>query len=121
MHRKLDVPLALVRETGTFNVLLEFLEYDRSIVLGDLGDTAGAQASYRRYITLYSGDIGNTSALCVSKVPRMECCAVTSDWLQAYSMRREKAPVEILAERDHRLICLLAADISHHDDPEIAT
>jgi len=50
VHRKLDVPLALVRETGTFNVLLEFLEYDRSIVLGDLGDTAGAQASYRRYI-----------------------------------------------------------------------
>src|SRR5216683_3920248 len=42
------------------------------------------------------------------------------DWLQAHSMHREEAPVEILSERDHRLICLLATDISHHDDPEIA-
>ena len=43
---ELDVALGLARETGTFNVLLEFLEYDRSIVLGALGDTAGSRASY---------------------------------------------------------------------------
>jgi len=49
---ELDVALDLARETGTFNVLLEFLEYDRSIVLAALGDTAGAQASYRRYLRL---------------------------------------------------------------------
>lgn len=59
LHREalheLDVALRLSRETGTFNVLLEFLEYDRSIVLGALGDTAGASASYRRYVRLVNG------------------------------------------------------------------
>jgi AraC-like DNA-binding protein len=49
---ELDVALALARATGTSNVLLEFLEYDRSIVLAALGDTTGAQASYRRYLRL---------------------------------------------------------------------
>ena len=49
---ELDVALDLARETGTANVLLEFLEYDRSIVLAALGDTSGAQASYRRYLRL---------------------------------------------------------------------
>ena len=49
---ELDVALGLARETGTFNVLLEFLEYDRSIVLDALGDTAAARASYRRYLQL---------------------------------------------------------------------
>ena len=49
---ELDVALKLARETGTFNVLLEFLEYDRSIVLAALGDTTEAQASYRRYLRL---------------------------------------------------------------------
>jgi AraC-like DNA-binding protein len=49
---ELDVALDLVRATGTFNVLLEFLEYDRSIVLDALGDTAAARASYRRYLQL---------------------------------------------------------------------
>ncbi len=52
---ELDVALGLARETGTFNVLLEFLEYDRSIVLGALGDTAGSRASYRRYLRLVKG------------------------------------------------------------------
>ena len=42
----------MARETGTFNVLLEFLEYDRSVVLDALGDVAAARASYRRYLTL---------------------------------------------------------------------
>ncbi len=49
---ELDVALQLVRDTGTFNVLLEFLEYDRSIVLDALGDTTAARASYRRYLQL---------------------------------------------------------------------
>jgi AraC-like DNA-binding protein len=49
---ELDVAFDLARETGTFNVLLEFLEYDRSIVLGALGDTTAARASYRRYLHL---------------------------------------------------------------------
>jgi AraC-like DNA-binding protein len=51
---ELDAALALARATGTFNVLLEFLEYDRSIVLDALGDTSGARASYRRYLQLVS-------------------------------------------------------------------
>ena len=49
---ELDVAFNLARETGTANVLLEFLEYDRSIVLAALGDMTGAQASYRRYLRL---------------------------------------------------------------------
>jgi AraC-like DNA-binding protein len=49
---ELDVALALARETWTSNVLLEFLHYDRSVVLYALGDTAGAGASYRRYVQL---------------------------------------------------------------------
>jgi hypothetical protein len=51
---ELDAALTLARATGTFNVLLEFLEYDRSIVLDALGDTSGARASYRRYLQLVS-------------------------------------------------------------------
>jgi AraC-like DNA-binding protein len=51
---ELDVARQLVRVTGTFNVLLEFLEYDRSIVLDALGDAAAARASYRRYLQLVS-------------------------------------------------------------------
>ena len=49
---ELDVALGLARETGTFNVLLEFLHYDRSVVLDALGDGAGARASYRRYLRM---------------------------------------------------------------------
>ena len=47
---ELDVALDLARETGTFNVMLEFLHCDRSVVLGALGDIAGARAAYRRYL-----------------------------------------------------------------------
>lgn len=49
---ELEVALKLARDTGTFNVLLEFLEYDRSIVLDALGDIAAARTSYRRYLQL---------------------------------------------------------------------
>lgn len=51
---ELDAALALSRTTGTFNVLLEFLYYDRSVVLDALGEVAGARASYRRYLRLAS-------------------------------------------------------------------
>ena len=50
--RELDVALDLVRQTGAFNVLLEFLHYDRSVVLYALGDVPEARASYRRYLRL---------------------------------------------------------------------
>jgi AraC-like DNA-binding protein len=57
---ELDVALQLARDTGTCNVLLEFLEYDRSIVLSALGDVAAARASYRRYLQLVgAGDRSN--------------------------------------------------------------
>jgi AraC-like DNA-binding protein len=46
---ELDVALELARETSTFNVLLEFIHYDRSVVFDALGDAAAARASYRRY------------------------------------------------------------------------
>lgn len=49
---ELDAALALARSTGTSNVMLEYLEYDRSIVQDALGDAAGARASYRRYLQL---------------------------------------------------------------------
>ena len=49
---ELDVALELARRTGTFNVLLEFLHYDRSVVLDALGRTAEAHASYRQYSRL---------------------------------------------------------------------
>lgn len=49
---ELDVALGMARDIGTSNVLLEFLEYDRSIVLGALGENAAARASYRRYVQL---------------------------------------------------------------------
>ena len=51
----------IVRETGTFNVLLEFLEYDRSIVLDALGETTAARASYRRYLQLVGALSTNAS------------------------------------------------------------
>jgi AraC-like DNA-binding protein len=59
---ELDAALALARDTGTANVLLEFLEYDRSIVLGALGDQPAARASYRRYLRLVRGGAGNPDA-----------------------------------------------------------
>jgi AraC-like DNA-binding protein/tetratricopeptide (TPR) repeat protein len=60
---ELDVALDLARQTGTFNVLLEFIHYDRSVVLDALGDSAGARTSYRRYLRLASGgDTGRQNA-----------------------------------------------------------
>jgi AraC-like DNA-binding protein len=61
---ELDVALHLARDTGTGNVLLEFLEYDRSIVLDALGDVGASRASYRRYLQLVGA--GNSRAATVS-------------------------------------------------------
>jgi AraC-like DNA-binding protein len=52
---ELDVALEMARTTGVANVLMEFLEYDRSIVLDALGDASAARASYRRYAQLVKG------------------------------------------------------------------
>ena len=49
---ELDVALDLARDTSTFNVLLEFIHYDRSVVLDALGDSAAARTAYRRYLRL---------------------------------------------------------------------
>ena len=51
---ELDVSLELARETSTFNVMLEFIHYDRSVVLDALGDRAAARAAYRHYLRLAS-------------------------------------------------------------------
>jgi transcriptional regulator GlxA family with amidase domain len=52
-------------------VLLEFLHYDRSVVLDALGDKAGAHASYRRYRRLVeAGNRGAASSLGVGAAPR---------------------------------------------------
>lgn len=67
LHREalheLDAALDLVRETGAFNVLLEFLHYDRSVVLDALGDQAGSRTSYRRYMRLVRSGNGSVPAL----------------------------------------------------------
>ena len=56
LHREalheLDVALVMARETGTFNVLLEFLHYDRSVVLDALGEAESARDSYRAYLRM---------------------------------------------------------------------
>ncbi len=66
MHREalheLDAALGLVRETGSFNVLLEFLHYDRSVVLDALGDGARSRASYLRYVRLVRSANGEAPA-----------------------------------------------------------
>jgi len=70
---ELDVALDLVRETGTFNVLLEFLEYDRSIVQDALGDTTAARGSYRRYLQLVGAsnrNAGGTQNGLLSATPK---------------------------------------------------
>jgi hypothetical protein len=65
---ELDAAFALIRDTGTANVLLEFLHYDRSIVLYALGDVAGAKASYRRYLQLVGSD-GNATGAAAGEIP----------------------------------------------------
>lgn len=70
---ELDVALSLARETGTFNVLLEFLEYDRSIVLAALGDGTGARASYRRYLRLVGAWNRSARASSAGDLPATTC------------------------------------------------
>ena len=100
--RELDAALSLARTTGTFNVLLEFLEYDRSIVLDALGDGAGAQTSYRRYLRLVAGHCGEPMAA-RGRLPK----GVSRRPLEPYFMKRadryvvdcvlEPLPIERLA------------------------
>jgi AraC-like DNA-binding protein len=71
--QELDSAFKLARETGTFNVLLEFLEYDRSIVLEALGDTTGARASYRRYLRLVGAWNRNAQGSAAAGMPPAIC------------------------------------------------
>jgi len=80
---ELDVALRLARDTGTFNVLLEFLEYDRSIVLHALGDTAAASASYRRYLSILSA-----SNRTIQKASEMDTGATPKRPLEPYILKR---------------------------------
>lgn len=66
---ELDVAFTLAREAGISNVLLEFLEYDRSIVLAALGDMSGARASYRRYLRLSGAWNRNAQASAAGDMP----------------------------------------------------
>jgi transcriptional regulator GlxA family with amidase domain len=66
--QELDAAMQIVRDTRTANVLLEFLEYDRSLVLDALGQTVAARAGYRRYLALVgasdrslAGDVGQAA------------------------------------------------------------
>jgi AraC-like DNA-binding protein len=67
---ELDVALDLARDTSTFNVLLEFLHYDRSIVLDALGDSAAAGVAYRRYLRMAGPSNGAPAAAGVAAVPK---------------------------------------------------
>jgi AraC-like DNA-binding protein len=78
---ELDAALRLTRSTGTFNVLLEFLHYDRSVVLDALGDIAGAKSSYRRYLRL----VGGRSA---GQAPQAAASAVTKRPLEPFFLKR---------------------------------
>ena len=66
---ELEAAFNIARETGTFNVLLEFLEYDRSIVLSALGYANEAKASYRRYVRLVRVWNRNVEAALLSDLP----------------------------------------------------
>ncbi len=69
---ELDTALRLARRTGTHNVLLEFLHYDRSVVLDGRGDTAGSRASYRRYLRLNGSRAAATATTNASPKPPLE-------------------------------------------------
>ena len=80
---ELDVALTLARTTGTSNVLLEFLYYDRSVVLYALGDPAGAGASYRRYVQLVGAPAHNAQG-----VPSEIGAATIKRPLEPYFLKR---------------------------------
>ena len=85
---ELDVAIDLARDTSTFNVLLEFIHYDRSVVLDALGDSAAARAAYRRYLRL-AGPWNGAAAQSVSAFPQ-----------------RHRSPVEPFSSR--ATVCLRA-------------
>lgn len=86
---ELDVALALARETGTSNVLLEFLHYDRSVVLYSLGDTAGAGVSYRRYAQLVGAHISSPPV-----VPNGIGAAMPQRPLEPYFLKRADRSIQ---------------------------
>jgi AraC-like DNA-binding protein/DNA-binding transcriptional ArsR family regulator len=69
---ELDAALLLARKTGTHNVLLEFLHYDRSVVLDALGDTNAARASYRRYLRLNGAEPARAALPAAAARPPLE-------------------------------------------------
>lgn len=98
---ELDAALSLVRATGTFNVLLEFLEYDRSIVLDALGDAAGARSSYRRYLQL----IGTSTPDAARSRPE----PIARRPLEPYYLKRAD---RLIQEHLHETITM--ADLARH-------
>jgi AraC-like DNA-binding protein len=70
---ELDVALELARDTSTFNVLLEFIHYDRSVVLDALGQSAAAHTAYRRYLRLagpWSGPAAPSTGSVTAATPK---------------------------------------------------
>ena len=101
---ELDVALALARETWTSNVLLEFLHYDRSVVLYALGDTAGARTSYRRYVQL----VGKPHESARSVPPGVEA-ALAKRPLEPYFLKRADQYI-----REHAADAISVAALAAH-------
>lgn len=92
---ELDVALEQARETRTANVLLEFLEYDRSVVLDALGEGAAARAGYRRYVALVGSDARRTEGR--SGVPEV---SPSRQPLEPYFLKRaDRFLLEHIGER----------------------
>ena len=102
--QELDAALALARATGTLNVLLEFLEYDRSIVLDALGDASGARAGYRRYLQLVSAWNRNVPAVPAGTKP-----ATPKRPLEPYFLKRADRYAH-----EHVGVSFTVADLSKH-------
>lgn len=101
---ELDVALGIARATGTYNVLLEFLEYDRSIVLDALGDTAGARAGYRRYVQLVGAAKGTHRGSAATMPP-----ATPKPPLEPYFLKRAD---RFIAEHLHEPF--MVAELARH-------
>jgi AraC-like DNA-binding protein len=92
---ELDVAFGLARDTGTANVLLEFLEYDRSIVLDGLGDASASRASYRRYLQL----VGAGNAVASASAPGTPSSAPRRPLEPYFLKRADRFIAEHLRER----------------------
>jgi AraC-like DNA-binding protein len=96
---ELDAALELARATSTFNVLLEFIHYDRSVVLDALGDAAGARSSYRSYLRFAKP--GSEPAPAAGATPRRPL-------EPAFLKRADRYVAEHLAER------IAVSALAHH-------